>query len=79
MFSEAFVCPRGGGSLPRQGLCLGGVCPRVLCVSETPKQTPLYGIERMVRILLECILVSYGNEFLSIEKISQPHISAIRA
>ena len=61
----------GGGLCPRDGLCPGGLCPggslswgsrgslsrgslsRGLCHGD-----PLYRNERVVRILLECILVS---------------------
>ena len=58
----------GGVSVPacitgHTGLCRGGLCPWVvsvwggLCQGTPPRETPLYGNERAVRILLECILV----------------------
>ena len=50
MFSQVFVCQRGG-SLSRDGVSVrGGLCQGL----------PLYGKERAVRILLECILVNSG-------------------
>ena len=50
------------GSLSRWGLCPWGLCPWGLCLGvllsrRPPRQRPLYGEERVVRILLECILV----------------------
>ena len=53
------LCP--GGSLSG-GLCSGsslfrGSLSRGISVRETPRQRSLYGEERAVHILLECILV----------------------
>ena len=49
------LCP-GRGVSAQGGLCSGGgLCPGGVSVRETPK----YGNERAVRILLECILVVY--------------------
>ena len=51
-----------GGSLSR-GVCLVGFCPGGLCPGSflsrgsLSKETPLYGKERAVLILLECMLV----------------------
>ena len=40
-----------GGSLSREGVCQGDPLER------DPQRDPLYGNERTVRVLLECILV----------------------
>ena len=69
------ICLSTGGSLSRQGLCRegGGSVHGGLCVRETPKQRPpLYGKERMVRILLECILVTARKRSLGQGNIFTP-------
>ena len=61
----------GGGLCPsmhhrsHDQVCLGGLCPGGLCPGGSLsgrvsiRETPPYGNERAVRILLECILVFY--------------------
>ena len=57
VFGPMFV-PRGvsvqGGSLSREGLCPEA---RRLCQGDPPTETPLYGEQWAVCILLECVLV----------------------
>ena len=67
IFSQACVCPRGGGvSAPRGGVCSGdcllleGVCLVWGVSQHALRQTPTGKIRlllRTVRILLECILI----------------------
>ena len=54
------LCPEGlcPGVSVQGGLCPGGLCPGEFFVRETPRQRPPYGNERVVRIVLECILVT---------------------
>ena len=55
MFLQASVCPRGGGCLPE---CMLGY--HTPLGADTPPEQALL---RMVRILLECILVSLATPF----------------
>ena len=63
MFSQVFVCTRGGslsgGSLSRWSLSGGGICPGwgVSVQGGSLSRIPPYSNERVVRILLECILI----------------------
>ena len=73
MFSQVFVCTRGGslsgGSLSRWSLSgggvlgglsrLGGLCPGwgVSVQGGSLSRIPPYSNERVVRILLECIII----------------------
>ena len=70
MFSEVFVCPQGGGSqcLSRgfsvlgEGFCPEGALSRAVSVQVSlSRETPPYGKEGAVRILLKCILVSLSG------------------
>ena len=56
-----FVCPQGGGGLPDRDP------PRT--ETSPGQKSPLYGKERVVRILLECIFVLHNSTLLSTNRL----------
>ena len=65
------VCSPGGDLCPsmhhrsHDQVCLEGLCPGGLFWRVSVRETPPYGNERVVRILLECILVFIGGSLES--------------
>ena len=58
--NEGCLCP---GVSVQWGVCPGGLCPGGLCPGGLCQGDPLYGKERVVRILLECTLVKACDKF----------------
>ena len=75
MFSQVFVCQQGG-SLSRDNLCpgMGSLFRGGLC-----QGLPLYGKERAVRILLECILVNSGLLTSLLSQNLTPNYSSVQS